>query len=390
MSNLSRDLNNIRKKDTYIKETRKKAQLGLYLSPNTPLSYNGFSDFVYTAVRGIGKTVIGLETAIILKNKYGWDNVKCYYFRTNANSIQALLTPEKSVDPYLSNKYKFEVETKRNECWTQYGKLYEAYPLVSAASIGKGVNLYDCNWFNPEKMNGKKHFIVTIWDEFMLDEGVGKKSVGDPVKQYMIYREAIFRDAERLPYNAVYNFFLANNVSECANVTGQLFNYIPNPNNHNIVKLTRKRAIFWNVPVTEEKKEKIKKSYNSAIIRDDDPNYSNVVRDFTLIKPKKTRIYKITDVIKFSKLKQDWFLVYDNKYIQHFPSPKKKKDGSYKGEVNIPKNACSIGMYRNIDEVYNLDLVQNVLSINDIRGYMFTDIISMAIFQARMKEFRSK
>lgn len=224
----------------------------------------------------------------------------------------------------------------------------------------------------------------------MLDEGVGKKSVGDPVKQYMIYREAIFRDAERLPYNAVYNFFLANNVSECANVTGQLFNYIPNPNNYKVVKLTRKKAIFWNVPVTEQKKEKIKKSYNSAIIRDDDPNYSNIVRDFTLIKPKKTRMYKITNVIKFSKFKQDWFLVYDNKYIKHFPPQKKKPDGKCKGEINIPKNAISIGMYRNIDEVFNIDLVTNVLDTNDIKGFMFTDIISMATFQARMKDFRSK
>ena len=78
----------------------------------------------------------------------------------------------------------------------------------------------------------------------MQDDGVGKKSVGDPVKQYRIYREALLRDQEVLDYNAVYNIFLANNVSECANVTGQLFNYIPNPNNFKRVKLTRKRAVF--------------------------------------------------------------------------------------------------------------------------------------------------
>ena len=69
---------------------RKKRELGLYLSPNMPLSYNGYSDFVFTAVRGIGKTVIGLETAIILKRKYGYENVKCFYFRLNDNSIKAL------------------------------------------------------------------------------------------------------------------------------------------------------------------------------------------------------------------------------------------------------------------------------------------------------------
>ena len=122
---------------------RKKVEMGLYLSPNTPLSYNGFSDFVYTSVRGIGKTVIGLETAIILKNKWGWDNVKCYYFRTNADSIKALLTPEKAVDPYLVRKYELDITKRRNQVYANGKLLYEAYPLVSAASIGKGVNLYD-------------------------------------------------------------------------------------------------------------------------------------------------------------------------------------------------------------------------------------------------------
>ena len=78
-------------KDAVKQSRRKKAEQGLYLSPNMPLSYNGYSDFVFTAVRGIGKTVIGIETGIILKRNYGWDNVKMFYFRTNDNSIKALL-----------------------------------------------------------------------------------------------------------------------------------------------------------------------------------------------------------------------------------------------------------------------------------------------------------
>ena len=41
----------------------------LYLSPAMPFSYHGISNFVYTATRGIGKSVISVETAIILKRK---------------------------------------------------------------------------------------------------------------------------------------------------------------------------------------------------------------------------------------------------------------------------------------------------------------------------------
>lgn len=359
------------------KAERRKKQLGLYLSPNMPLSYNGISDFVFTAVRGIGKTVIGLETAIILKRKYGNDAVKAFYFRTNENSIKALLDPSKAVDPYLVHKYDMNVTKKGNKVYNDGKLLYEAYPLVSAASIGKGVNLFDTDFFNPEKMNGKKHFIVTIWDEFMQDEGVGKKSIGDPVKQYMIYREAIFRDAQRLPYNAVYNFLLANNVSECANVTGQLFNFIPNPNERRIVKLTRKHAIFWNVPITEAYKKKRSNTYNSSIIQEDDPNYHEVERDLSMVKKKSTRIYRLTNVIKFSKFKTDWFCLYDGKYIKKWNKEKFKKDKV-------------IAMYRNQEDLFNPELAKQVLDMSDYRSFMFCDIMSMAAFQAAMKTYKSK
>jgi hypothetical protein len=357
---------------------RKKVEMGLYLSPNTPLSYNGFSDFVYTSVRGIGKTVIGLETAIILKNKWGWDNVKCYYFRTNADSIKALLTPEKAVDPYLVHKYDLDITKRRNQVYANGKLLYEAYPLVSAASIGKGVNLYDADWFTSFEKTGTKKFVVTIWDEFMLDDGLAKKSVGNPVKQYMIYREAIFRDAERLPYNAVYNFLLANNVSECAGVTGELFNYIPDPNKHKIVKLTRKHAMFWNVPVTEAYKKKRSNTYNTSLICDDDPNYNNVVRDLSLVKKKSLRNKKINYIIAFSKFKSDWFCVYDGGYVKKM-TPKQTYN---RGKV--------IPMYRNQDFMFDPDKVKQILEMSDFRQYEFADIMSMAAFQNRMKEYKAK
>lgn len=372
----------IQRRESDIARARKRAQLGLYLSPNMPLSYNGFSDFVFTAVRGVGKTVIGLETGIILKRKYGYDNVKIYYFRTNDNSIKALLKPDKAVDPYLIHKYDMHITKKGNKVFNNGKLLYEAYPLVSAALIGKGVNLYDNEWFDMSKMTDEKgrlhkRFIVTIWDEFMLDDGVAKKAVGDQTKQYMIYREAIFRDAQRLPYNAVYNFLLANNVSECANVTGRLYNYIPNPNNYKVVKLTRKHTIFWNVPITDSYKEKRANSYNAPLISDNDPNYNEVVRDMSMVKKKSTRIYRLTNIIKFSKFKDDWFCVYDNKYIKKYSNEKFK-------------SSKVISMYRNQEELYNIDLAKQVLARSDYRDYMFCDIMSMAAFQAAMKIFKAK
>lgn len=357
----------------------------LYLTTNMPFSYQGISNFIFTAVRGIGKSVISVETAIILKRKYGYENVKCYYFRLTDQSIKAMLAnkAEKAIDPYLINKYDLDITCKGNIVYDHGKTLIEFYPLVSAGSKGKGVNLYDCNFFSnrPKGKNGKpiKRFVVTIWDEFLMAEGVEKKSVGDPVAQYKIYMEAILRDAERLPYNAVYNYFLANSVSECAPITGALFNYIPKPDNHRIVKLTRKHAIFWNVPVTRKYLEKRKKSYNSDIMDyDNDPNYTNVIeKDLQLIKKKSIRLIRLTNIIKFSTMRTDWFAVYDNLYIRRY-----RGEGFKRDKV--------IAMKRYLDEMFSQEVANNVIERYDNRNFMFADIMSMSMFQAKLKQIKTK
>lgn len=363
-------------------EIKYKKELGVYLNTNHVFSYHGITDFIYTAVRGIGKSVISVETAIILAKKYGYENVKCYYFRLTDISVKAMLANDgaKAIDPYLIKKYNLHITAKNNVIYNDDKPLIEFYPLVSAGSKGKGVNLYDCNYFNKFDENGKriKTFIVTIWDEFLMAEGIEKKSVGDPVEQYKIYREAILRDAPLQEYDAVYNFLLANNVSECAAVTGSLYNYIPNPNNHRRVKLTRKRALFWNVPVSEAYIEKRKKAINSNIIDfNDDVNYADVKRDLSLIKPKQVKIHKVTMLIKFDKIaKSKWFCVYDSKYIRQ-----------YRGE-SVNKNLI-VPMKRYLDELYNPDMVKMIFDIYDNRGFMYADIMSNALFTAQLKLIKS-
>lgn len=361
---------------------KKKAELGLYLTPNHVFSYHGITDFIYTAVRGIGKSVISVETAIILKRKYGYENVKCFYFRLTDQSIKAMLAnkAEKAIDPYLIDKYNLEITAKGNKVFDNGKLLMEFYPLVSAGSKGKGVNLYDCNFFSKYKKDGTKTFIVTIWDEFLMADGVEKKSIGDPVEQYKIYKEAILRDAEVIEdYDAVYNFLLANNVSECAAVTGALYNYIPNPDNHKRTKLTRKRAMFWNVPITAAYIEKRKNSYNANILDyKNDVNYANVQRDLTLVKPKQTRIYKVTAILKFDKFdKKKWFCVYDGKWIRQYSGETVAKDKYHP-------------MKRYLDGVYNADYVKNVFEMYDNRYFGYADLMSMALFQSQLKLLKAK
>lgn len=367
-------------------DTATAVRKNLYLSPAIPFSFQHINNFVYTAVRGIGKSVISVETVIILKRKYGYENVKAFYFRLTDLSIKAMLANHaaKAIDPYLVAKYDLQITCKGNIVYDHGKPLIEFYPLVSAGSKGKGVNLYDCNYFNKRPINprtGKpiKRYIVTIWDEFLMAEGVEKKSVGDPVAQYRIYMEAITRDQERLDYQAVINYLLANSVSECAAVTGALFNYIPKPANHKIVKLTRKHTIFWNCPVTQAYLDKRSKSYNADIMDyENDPNYTNVVeRDLALIKPKRTRLRRVTNVIKFSKATEDWFCVYDGRYIR------KWKGEGFKKSIVVP-------MRRYLDELYDAENMSAVIARYDARAYMYADLMSQALFTSKLKQLKSR
>lgn len=149
----------VRKRLHAMRRARKKAEMGLYLNTHMPFSYHGIQHFVYTAVRGIGKSVISVETVIQLKRKYGYDNVKAYYFRLTADSVKAMLQNKasKAIDPYLIDKYQLEITCKNNVVYDHGKVLLEFYPLVSAGSKGKGACLYDCNWFT--KPN---RYIVTI------------------------------------------------------------------------------------------------------------------------------------------------------------------------------------------------------------------------------------
>lgn len=359
-----------------IQESKKNAQLGLYLNTNFVFSLadKGITDMVLTAVRGIGKTVIAVETALILKEKWGYENVKFYYFRLTDLSIKSLLANKaaKAIDPYLIHKYNLEITVKGNIVYNRGKELVEFMPLVSAGSKGKGVNLYDCEWW--DKPGGTRRYIVTCWDEFMQEDT--KRTSGDPVSQYRMYREAIYRDAELPSWysGAVVNFLLANNVSECASVTGALYNFIPNPQEHRRIFLTRKHAMFWNVPITEEYKEKRKRSINSSIMDyKNDPNYTDISKDLSLIKDPNVQLIRPTNLIKFDRInKQKWFVVWDGNIIKQ-----------YNGETLSPY--ITISMKRYLDELYNPQTAKSIIECFDARGFMYNDLMSFSLFQAQLQ-----
>jgi len=373
------------KRRNELKDHQQAEKLGLYLTPHALMGYHGITHFLILGSRGRGKSVISLDGPLATVKKYAHENVKIFYFRLSDLSVKAMMAnhAKKAIDPILVTKYNLEISCKNNIVYDHGKPLIEFYSLVSAAKVGKGVNLYDADWLNnrPLGKNGKpiKRFIFLILDEFLMADGVEKRTVGNPVDQWKIYLESILRDQERLDYDAVRIFYLANAVSECASFMGQLFNYIPTPGDFGIKKLTRKHCIVWNVPNSKKYLEKRKKSYTADVLDyEDDPNYTNIVkRDLETIKPKKQKIHRVTQVIMFSKSPKDWFCVYDSNVIRIY-------------NKECVKKSLKVPMIRHLDALFNPDIVKSIFEMYDARAYMYVDLISQASFSAKMKELKNK
>lgn len=153
-----------------------------------------------------------------------------------------------------------------------------------------------------------------------MAEGLEKNSIASKstAKLWKMYTEIILRDQQFLDYPAVKCIYLANNVSECSTFTSEMWGFYMPPGKFGIFKCPRKNAVFFSVENSQAYEDKRKSAMTGSITDfENDSNYSNKIAfDMSQIKPRKTRIYRVTNLIKFSKEPNDWFCVYDGVYIR--------------------------------------------------------------------------
>lgn len=364
----------------------KVSKTGLYITCHPMMGYDkNYIHFIFSGARGRGKSVLALDAPISACEKYGYENVKIYYFRLSDTSVKSMLAnnADKSVDPWLINKYKMKITRKGNIVYNHGKKLMEIYSLVSAPK-NKGSALYDYNFLNNRPIDPKtgkpiKRFIYLILDEFQIAEGLERNSVANKstAALFKIYTETILRDQEFLDYPAVKCIYLANNVAECSSFTTEMWGYYMPPGKFGITKCKRKNAVFISVENSEEYVEKRKAAMTGSITDfENDSNYSNqIMMDLSMIKPRKTKIYRVTQLIKFSKNPGDWFCVYDGKYVKRYHNQTVKDD------LVVP-------MTRHLDNTFNKARQDNIFDMYDNQVFMYCDVATLANFRARMKELK--
>ena len=369
-------------------EERVKRKTSLYLTPHPMMGYDKrYVHFIFAGARGRGKSVISLDAPIASCEKYGYENNKIFFFRLSDLSIKNLLQNSASnlIDPLLIDKYKMEITKKGNVVYNHGKKLLEVYSLASAAK-NKGQALFDYNYLNKRPIDprtGKpiKRFIWLILDEFQMAEGLENNSIASKstAKLWKMYTEIILRDQQFLDYPAVRCIYAANNVSECSTFTCEMWGFYMPPGKFGIYRCPRKNAVFFSVENSQAYIDKRHSAITGSITDfDNDSNYSNVIAfDMAQIKPRKQRLYRVTQLIKFSKDPNDWFCVYDGKYIRQ-----------YKKETLNP--SLSLPMKRHLDNQFDEDRVNTVFDMYDVKAFKYCDVKSLATFRARMKELKAK
>lgn len=370
------------KRNKAIKELEKEKKLGLYYTLHSLLGIPWWTWAWIIGARGRGKSFSVLDTVLSYQEKYGAENVKCYYFRISDLSVKAMLSNKarKAIDAILVRKYNLELTTRANVLYNKGKPIIDFYALVSAAKTGKGVAEYDPEFLNKRPIDAKtgkpiKRFIFMIIDEFMMAEGLEKKSVGNPVEQFKIFVENILRDQEQLDYPAVRIFGCANAVSECSDFLAQLANFIPEKPGR--FKLKRKHMIVDNVLNSEAYLNKRKKSISADILDyKNDSNYTNVIkRDLETLMKKNRKLIRVTSLIKFDKDPERWFCLWDGKVIK-----------KYNGQ-RVNKNII-LSMKRYLDENFYPERVKSIFEMYDARAFLYSDLISQSLFTAELKQIK--
>jgi hypothetical protein len=372
---LDKQLKHIKAKE----QDKKEKQLGLYYTTQSLLGIKWWTWAWIIGARGRGKSFSVLDTVLSYQDKYGAENVKCYYFRISDLSIKAMLANKarKAIDALLVRKYNLDLTTKSNVVYNRGKPIIDFYALVSAAKTGKGVAEYDPEFLNKRPIDPKtgkpvKRFIFMIIDEFMMAEGLEKKSVGNPVDQFKIFVENILRDQEQLDYPAVRIFGCANAVSECSDFLAQLANFIPEKPGR--FKLKRKHMIVDNIINSDAYLDKRKKSISADILDyKNDSNYTNIVkRDLETLMKKNRKLIKVSALIKFDKDPAHWYCLWDGKIIKKYNGQRVHK-------------SLVLSMKRYLDENFYPERVKNIFEMYDARAFLYSDLISQATFTSELK-----
>lgn len=314
--------------------------------------------YIMAGARERGKT-FSIQDFVLNKyfnpksNLYG---VPFYWMRLNDIAIQNMMmnNAAKMFEPILVRKYGLECIKVRGDSIFLNGKLLCRVYGLSTAYNNKGAAIFDKTTFKG---------VNIIIDEVALEKG--QKKTFDVVYNLKCQIENIVRSERK----NVRVFMMLNQTEECPELMA-MFGFIPIE--FGVYKLKRKHCVIDYI-ANNAAYDKRRKNALANELDNGTGNFSNKVqRDLSLLYKK--RINRPTYVIKFSKEPQDWYTVYDDLVVCPYNNEKKQV----------------IAMRRYIDEMFNPAMRDMIIERNDVRSYMFKDILTQTTFYKNLEIIRNK
>ena len=273
---------------------------------------------------------------------------------------------EKLVDPDLRRKYNLDLYrsgdnvyqvTKRSEP-NENGKtkilekkLMARVFNLSTFYADKG-SIFDKDFLKDKKMR----YNIAI-DEFEREKG--EKNTFDISYALVNQLENIVRSTK----DRVKIFFMGNTLEEASDILC-MFEFIPET--WGTYKLKSKRAVIQYIEPSEEYLKRRKGTIADLLMPEASTFTNKIDTEKSLIS--KDKLISPQFIIKFTKNKSNWFTIWNENIVSLYKGEKKRV----------------IAMRPYLDEIYNLDAVNNIISLFDSRSLLFRNLITFKKFQSQL------
>lgn len=294
------------------------------------------------------------------------DGTPFYWLRLTERQSRQLLqnNAEKLVDPDIRRKYNLDLVTngtnvyhvtkrsapdKNGKTKILEKKLMARVLALSTFYADKGSGYFDNEydgWYN------------IACDEFQREKN--EKNTFDIMYALVNQLENLVRNTKQ----KIRIFFLGNTLQEASDVLCG-FNFIPEE--YGRYKLKSKRAIIDYIEPSEAYKEMRKGSIADILMPEASTFTNKIDHDYSVVY--RGRLNSPQYIIKFSKDKKDWYTVWDSNVIKKYHSEHKH---------------C-IAMRPYIDELFNVQLRDQIIQQFDYRGFTYRDLITFKQFQYQIE-----
>ena len=287
-----------------------------------------------------------------------------YWLRLTEASQRKLLNnnAEKLIDPDLRRKYNLDLVTNGDAVYEvterdKNGKIKEKKLMARVLALStfyndKGSGLFDADFLK----NPDMYYNICL-DE-MNREKNEKKSF-DIVYAFTNQLENLVRSTKR----RLRVICIGNTLEEASDILCA-FNFLPEEFGR--FKLKKKRAVIEYIEPSEKYLTRRKGTIADILMPTASTFTNKIETDYTLVA--KQRLTKPEYIIKFSKDKSSWFTVWEGNIISQYNNEK----------------VYAVPMRPYLDELYNLQRVNNIITQFDTRSFLYRNLITFKLFQKEL------